>query len=94
MKPLLLAALLSLVSSGAGAWTGAKGNDTGGIIPWSPGIEASYGEIASAHCAYHNKIAFITSMHAVYGDYITFVCVFPPGYDPVKGHAPVMTRAR
>jgi hypothetical protein len=61
-----------------------KGNDTGGIISWSPAIAHTYREIAAAHCYQYNKIAFITSIHPVYGDYVGFVCAFPRGYDPVK----------
>ena len=61
-----------------------KGNDTGGIISWNPEVAYSYKEIAAIHCWQYNKVAFITSIHPVYGDYVGFVCAFPRGYDPVK----------
>jgi hypothetical protein len=54
------------------------GNDTGGIIPWQPGLRPLAREIASEHCARYNKYARITSVHARYGDYIGFRCVWSP----------------
>jgi hypothetical protein len=80
---------------GAGAmlsWTPAradwvpsfKGNDTGGIISWNPEVSLIYKEVAAEHCSRYNKVAFITSIHPNYGDYVAFVCAFPRGYDPVK----------
>src|ERR1700704_4827651 len=52
------------------------GNDTGGIIPWSPAIELHRFEIASDHCARYFKEARITSVHRQYGDYMGFACRF------------------
>ena len=80
---------LTLLTSGAqagfwGIW-GIQSNDTGGIIPWSPEIAYSYRDIAAGECARWNKVAIITSVHRVYGDYVGFRCVFPRGYDPMKG---------
>src|SRR6476619_3666383 len=64
---------------------GINGNDTGGIIPWSPALRAyGYREAAQAHCSGYRRIARITSVHARYGDYVGFECAFPRGYDPVK----------
>jgi hypothetical protein len=63
---------------------GQYGNDTGGIISWSPEIRYVYKDIAAGHCAQFNKLAKITSVHPWYGDYVAFACVFPRGYDPVK----------
>jgi hypothetical protein len=60
------------------------GNDTGGIIAWSPAIRGIYRTVAAEHCAQYNKVARITSVHPWYGDYVGFVCAFPRGYDPVK----------
>jgi len=65
-------------------WYGQYGNDTGGIIAWSPAVQYAYKDIAAAHCAQYNKVAHITSVHPWYGDYIGFVCEFPRGYDPAK----------
>lgn len=62
-----------------------NGNDTGGIIPWSPQLRAyGYRDAAQAHCSGYNRVARITSVHARYGDYVGFACEFPRGYDPVK----------
>lgn len=61
-----------------------EGNDTGGIIAWSPEVDLIYREVAAAHCAAWNKVAEITSVHRWYGDYVAFRCHFPPGYDPRK----------
>jgi hypothetical protein len=89
-KSLTAAALaLSLLAPSARAevWSvhGINGNDTGGIIPWSPAIRYSYRGIAALHCAGYNKVSRITSVHARYGEYVGFACYFPRGYDPVKG---------
>jgi hypothetical protein len=88
-RSVLAAALaLPLLSAGAqagifGIW-GGHSNDTGGIIPWSPEIAYTYRDIAAAECARWNKVAFITSVHRVYGDYVGFVCRYPRDYDPRK----------
>lgn len=78
------------VSANAGL-SGLVGNDTGGIIPWTPDTRLAWREMASDHCAHYYKRARITSVHRRYGDYIGFVCYFPRGYDPVRdaayGHA-------
>jgi len=86
----LLAAVLALPLLAAGAQAGSNlvgiwgghSNDTGGIIPWTPETDRIYREIAAAECARWEKVAFITSVHRVYGDYIGYVCHFPRGYDP------------
>jgi hypothetical protein len=61
-----------------------EGNDTGGIIAWSPQVDLIYHDIASIHCAGYHKVPEITSVHRRYGDYVAFRCHFPPGYDPRK----------
>lgn len=61
------------------------GNDTGGIISWSPEIAPIYRQIAGEHCARFDKVAVITSVHRRYGDYVGFNCFFPRGYDPRRG---------
>ena len=64
---------------------GINGNDTGGIIPWSPALRAfGYRAAAQSHCDGYHRIARVTSVHARYGDYVGFACEFPRGYDPVK----------
>ena len=75
---------VGFVTPGFVGLDGLVGNDTGGIIPWSPDIRHDYRAIAADHCARYNKDARITSVHARYGDYVGFKCFFPRGYDPVK----------
>jgi hypothetical protein len=86
--PLTLVALtigLTLVAGGAalasfagpGPWI--TGNDTGGIIHYSPDIEGTYEQMAQDHCARWRRLSHITSVHRVYGDYISFVCIDRPG---------------
>jgi hypothetical protein len=91
LKPLLLVSLaaLSLVSSAQAHTPPFKGNDTGGIIAWEPGIHRVALPIAAGHCARYGKYARITSVHARYGDYVGFVCRWPRGYDPMR---PVLIR--
>ena len=61
----------------AGVW-GSKGNDTGGIIPWSPENEKNAFNIAQSNCGFYNKYAMATSIHRVPGDYIGYSCVWDP----------------
>jgi hypothetical protein len=56
-----------------------RGNDTGGIIPWSCENEADARYVAGAYCASWGKYARITSVHRMYGQYITFNCLWRPG---------------
>ena len=69
---------------GTGPGPGLTGNDTGGIIQWTPEIAGVYHSIAAAHCARWNRIAEITSVHAHYGDYVGFRCAVDRRYDPRK----------
>jgi hypothetical protein len=70
------------IISGAMAWgseftgpgPGVTGNSTGGIFPYSPGVEPIYHQIADDHCARWGRFAKVTSIHRVYGDYVGFVC--------------------
>ena len=61
---------------------GVRGNDTGGIIPWSPGIDHSARVMAAGHCGSYGKYALITSVRPWYGDYIGFVCRRPVRWGP------------
>ena len=70
-------AALSLMLSACGVF-GPKGNDTGGIIPWSPENEKNAFEIAQDNCGRYNKYAVATSIHRVYGDYIGYTCQWDP----------------
>jgi hypothetical protein len=73
----VLAGLLS-ACAGPGPWV--NGNDTGGIIPWSPANEAAAFAMSDAHCARYYKQARVTSVYAQPGNYIGFACAFPRGY--------------
>jgi hypothetical protein len=70
------------LASGAeftGPGPGVTGNDTGGIFPYSPGVETVYQQIADDHCARWARLAKVTSIHRKYGDYVSFVCYDRPG---------------
>jgi hypothetical protein len=81
-------ALCTCVSSGAvaglfgpGPWFGrtwAYGNDTGGIIPYSPAVEGLYHQMAADYCWQWGRLSHVTSVHRKYGDYISFVCMDRP----------------
>ncbi len=76
-KTLLSAALAVTLTSGASAFVfGPKGNDTGGIIPWSPEAERVALVIANENCNSFRKYAIITSMRRRHGDYIVYECRF------------------
>jgi hypothetical protein len=81
-------ALFSLAANatwdGTGPGPGLTGNDTGGIIQWTPEIAGVYHSIAAAHCARWNRIAEITSVHPHYGDYVGFRCAVDRRNDPRK----------
>jgi hypothetical protein len=85
----MLATTLIVVSGAAQAgWSGPRpgltGNDTGGIIEWTPETDRIYRDIAITHCARWNRIANITSVHRWYGEYIGFQCIYDRRYDPRK----------
>src|SRR5262245_16689446 len=83
---LFVAAAVSVltVPAEAGWLAGLTGNDSGGIISWSPEVQRAYPQMAAEHCARWNKVAVITSVHPWYGDFIGFECRWPRGYDPAK----------
>jgi hypothetical protein len=86
IKVLLAAAAAALLVSAAQAEPYVlRGNDTGGIIPYSPAPRGAFLDVAAIHCARYNKLARITSIHRRYGDFVGFVCAFPRWYDPVRG---------
>ena len=72
--------LLVAAMSVAQAQTYITGNDTGGMIPWSPENEMVARPAAGGHCAAYGKLATITSVYRQYGNYIGFACAFPRGY--------------
>lgn len=68
----------------AGPGPGLAGNDTGGIIQWTPEVAYTYKEIAAAHCARWGRYAGVSSVRHVYGDYVGFRCVYDRRFDPRK----------
>jgi hypothetical protein len=63
--------------AGPGPWI--TGNNTGGIFPYSPAVDDSYTQIAEGYCARWGRMAKVTSIHRMYGDYVSFVCYDRPG---------------
>jgi len=63
----------------AGPGPAVTGNDIGGIFPYSPDVEPIYRHIATDHCARWGRLAKVTSIHRVYGEYVGFVCYDRPG---------------
>jgi hypothetical protein len=76
-KQAILLAVLALALASCGVY-GPKGNDVGGIIPWSPEAEAMALDTAQANCGRFNQYAVITSIHRNYGDYISYACRWDP----------------
>jgi len=84
-----IALTLSLPCAGGVALAGAvfvgppaglTGNDTGGIISYTPNVRlADYHEMAENWCARWGRISHLTSVHRRYGDYVAFVCIDHPG---------------
>jgi hypothetical protein len=71
------AALLWPVA-GAHAQAVYHGNDTGGIISWSPENERHAHAWAIDYCNGWGKFARITGVRRQYGDYISFNCLWNP----------------
>jgi hypothetical protein len=91
MRALLSVLAFLLMSIGAQAQI-YRGNDTGGIIPWSCESEADAHLIAAVYCARWDKYHRITSVHRRYGDFIAFNCLWAPHKNPYALPA-VHTRA-
>ena len=80
----VMAGLIALCACGAAnagffdrrPWV--RGNDTGGIIPYSPAVEHIYRHMAAHHCARWGRLSHITSVDRRYGEYISFVCIDKP----------------
>jgi len=88
MRWMLACVLISLSAAANAAWdgtgpgSGVTGNDTGGIIQWTPWTATVYHNLAAEHSARWNRFAEITSVHAQYGDYIGFNCRTDRSFDP------------
>jgi hypothetical protein len=80
----VMGATLLVSAAGAYEYGYVKGNDTGGIIPWSCATESVAQEMAGTHCAGYNKYARITSVTRQYGDYIAFACLWTPYVAPYQ----------
>ena len=78
MKRLVVLAACALLLAACSGIYGPKGNDTGGVIPWSPDNELMMLMLAQENCGYYGKTAVITNIHRVYGDFIVYQCVFGP----------------
>ncbi|HTV37112.1 MAG TPA: hypothetical protein VMF12_11845 [Xanthobacteraceae bacterium] len=61
-----------------GPGPGITGNNTGGIIPYSPDIKHVYRQMAADYCASWGRLSHVTSVHRRYGEYISFVCIDKP----------------
>jgi len=80
------------MSSGAHAVSVVFGNQEGGLIPSQDDMrnrefQLAVFQAANAHCAFYNRVAYLSGVSPGYGNYISFICRFPPGYDPVKAGA-------
>jgi len=83
---ILLALIVALTVGSAGAAMaafagpepGITGNDTGGIVPYSPALDGIYRKIAADYCASWGRLSHVTSVHRRYGDYVSFVCIDKP----------------
>ena len=81
MKSTMLALVLLVAGlANVQAMPHTSGNDTGGMITWSPEHERHAVAAAQGHCATYGKNARITSVYRQYGHYIGFACAFPRGY--------------
>lgn len=80
MSKILSVIFLVAGLSTAHAQLNTMGNDTGGMIVWTPENEMLAFAAAEVHCAGYRKVARITSVYRQYGHYIGFACSFPPGY--------------
>jgi len=63
----------------AGPGPQITGNNTGGIFPYRPAPPQVYQQIAEGFCARYGRLAKVTSIHRIYGDYVSFVCYDRPG---------------
>ncbi len=79
MRTCLPILALGLSLSGCAGPSGIKGNDTGGIIPWSPDNQRHARAIAQENCAAYGKQARIVSNDRIYGGMIGYRCRFVRG---------------
>ena len=77
---LVVLATLALTLPANAQVYGPKGNDTGGIIPWSPETQRTWRFIANSNCNAYGKYAVFSSMRRRYGEYIVYECRFERHY--------------
>jgi hypothetical protein len=82
MRKIFIGLTLVLAASlaGCGIGPGGRGNDSGGIIPWTPENQAHARDLAVDFCARYGKLAHVEPIYAHYGQYISFTCYFPRGH--------------
>jgi len=77
-RPLVFLAAAAALALGGCAGPGPvlTGNDTGGIIAWSPLAHREAPLWSAEHCARYGKIATKSAEVRGYGNYISFRCRF------------------
>lgn len=83
IRCVLLSAVLGAAMLLASCVGPLSGNDTGGIIAWSPEAEAAAPQIAMQQCAGYGKEGRVSSVTRGYGNYIAYSCRwtrFRPAY--------------
>jgi hypothetical protein len=73
-----IGAALLFPIAGANAQAIYHGNDTGGIISWSPENQRHARKLADDYCEGWGKFGRITGVRRQYGDFISFNCVWHP----------------
>jgi hypothetical protein len=72
MNFLFAGCLLGLCTGG-----GLSGNDSGGMLPYSPENRVIARDAAYQHCAAYGKVPYHLVVYPKYGQYISFSCRFP-----------------
>jgi hypothetical protein len=82
IRKALIASVLVMAAglAGCAVGPGLTGNDSGGIIPWTPENQATARKRAADHCARYGKTAHVQPIWRRYGQYISFTCQFPRSY--------------
>ena len=66
-----------------------RGNDTGGIIAFSLGMQSDARQLAVSHCASYGKVVKFLAIDPQEGGYISFSCRWVPY---VAAQAPLVTK--
>jgi len=70
--------MLAVTLASCSGVRGPVGNDTGGIIPWSPEAERNALDIAQANCGRYGQYAEIAAVVRGSGNYISYRCQWYP----------------